>query len=122
MHRLGLPYVNAELTMPNEELATIEPCSDTLGTLHRIGEEGVMIVVASNLALPYSTPLRALWGILMPPSSLGAIRPDRAFYAGLKALLGCDAMIFTAPWRLDHAQRVDRRGRASHPRQFMAVR
>jgi len=91
MHRLGLPYVNAELTMPNEELATIEPCSDTLGTLHRIGEEGVMIVVASNLALPYSTPLRALWGILMPPSSLGAIRPDRALYAGLKALLGCDA-------------------------------
>lgn len=51
--------------MLNEELATIEPNSDTLGTLRRIGEEGVMIVVASNLALPYSTPLRALLGILM---------------------------------------------------------
>jgi hypothetical protein len=63
MRRLGLPYVNAELTMPNEELATIEPYSDTLGTLRRIGEEGVMIVVAS-----YSTPLWALLGILMSPS------------------------------------------------------
>jgi len=65
MRRLGLPYPDAELTMLNEELATIEPNSDTLGTLRRIGEEGVMIVVASNLALPYSTPLRALLGILM---------------------------------------------------------
>jgi hypothetical protein len=65
MRRLGLPYLDAELTMLNEELATIEPNSDTLGTLRRIGEEGVMIVVASNLALPYSTPLRALLGILM---------------------------------------------------------
>jgi len=46
----------------------IAPYSDTLGTLRRVGEEGVMIAVASNLALPYSTPLRALWGILMPPS------------------------------------------------------
>ena len=68
MRRLGLPYLDAELTMLNKELATIEPNSHTLGTLSRIGEEGVMIVVASNLALPYSTPLRALWGILMPPS------------------------------------------------------
>jgi len=51
--------------MLNEELATIEPNSDTLGTLRWIGEEGVMIVVASNLALPYSTALRALLGILM---------------------------------------------------------
>jgi hypothetical protein len=32
------------------------------------------------------------------------------------------AMIFTAPWRLDRAQRVDRWGRASHARQFIAVR
>ncbi len=51
--------------MLNEELATIEPNSDTLGTLRRIGEEGVMIAVVSNLALPYSSPLRALLGILM---------------------------------------------------------
>ena len=65
MRRLALPYLDAELTMLNEELATIEPNSDTLGTLRWIGEEGVMIVVASNLALPYSTPLRALLGILM---------------------------------------------------------
>lgn len=47
------------------ELETITPYSDTLGTLRRFGEEGVMIAVASNLALPYTTPLRALFGILM---------------------------------------------------------
>lgn len=47
------------------ELATIAPYSDTLGTLRRVGEEGVMIAVASNLALPYATPLRAWYSILM---------------------------------------------------------
>ena len=31
-------------------------------------------------------------------------------------------MIATAPYRLDRAQRVDRWGRASHARQFIAVR
>lgn len=52
-----------------------------------------MIVVASNLALPYSTPLSALLGILMVSFNAGAIKPERAFYAGLKALLGCDASV-----------------------------
>ena len=35
---VGLPYLDAELTLLNEELATIEPNSDTLGALRRIGE------------------------------------------------------------------------------------
>ena len=57
--------------MLNEELATIAPYSGMLGTLRRVGEESVMIAVASNLALPYATPLRALLGILMSPSIQG---------------------------------------------------
>lgn len=35
---VGLLYLDAELTLLNEELATIEPNSDTLGALRRIGE------------------------------------------------------------------------------------
>ncbi|MEG8023201.1 hypothetical protein [Sphingomonas aerolata] len=54
--------------MLNEELTTITPYSGMLGTLRRVGEESVMIAVASNFTLPYATPLRALLGILMSPS------------------------------------------------------
>jgi len=57
--------------MLKEELATIAPYSGMLDTLHRVGEESVMIAVASNLALPYATPLTALLGILMSPSMQG---------------------------------------------------
>ena len=54
--------------MLNEELATIALYSGMLGTLRLVGEESVIISVASNLALPYATPLRALLSILMSPS------------------------------------------------------
>jgi len=57
--------------MLNEELATIAPYSGMLGTLRPVSEESAMIAVASNLALPYATPLRALLGILMSPSMQG---------------------------------------------------
>jgi len=63
----------------------------------------------------------------------GAIKPERAFYAGLKALLGCDAsellMLFNM-WRDDSDGAVEAgsrlAGRSLGPcfssRQFMAVR
>ncbi|WP_156363443.1 hypothetical protein [Sphingomonas sp. Leaf30] len=54
--------------MLNEELATIAPYSGMLDTLRLVGEKSVMIAVASNLALPYATLLRALLGIPMSPS------------------------------------------------------
>jgi hypothetical protein len=68
---LALPYPDAELTMLNEKLAAIAPYSGVSGTLRWVGEESVMIAVASNLALAYATPLRALLGILMSPSMQG---------------------------------------------------
>lgn len=94
----------------HEELTTIEPYSDTLGALRRVGEEGVMIAVASNLALPSPSlpcpfnPAEGFAGQSNVSFDAGAIKPDRAFYAGLKALLGCDAskllMLFNM-WRDD---------------------
>ena len=64
----------------------------------------------------------------------GAIKPDRAFYAGLTAKLGCEAgelLMVGDTWAADivgaveagsRAWWVDREGRASHARRFIAVR
>jgi len=134
---LGLPHPDAELAMLDEELATIVLYPDTLDALRRVRELGVKVAVASNLALPYAAPLKALLGDLVDIWYLsfdaGAIKPERAFYVGLTARLGCDAselLMVGDTWRDDivgaveagsRARWVDREGRASHARRFIAV-
>jgi len=135
---LGLPHPDAELAMLDEELATIALYPDTLDALRQVREQGVRIAVASNLALPYAAPLKALLGNLVDiwhfSFDAGAIKPDRAFYAGLTVHLGCQAgelLMVGDTWRDDivgaveagsRARWVDREGRASHARRFIAVR
>jgi HAD superfamily hydrolase (TIGR01549 family) len=135
---LGLPHPDAELAMLNEELATIALYPDARDALRRVREQGVKVAVASNLALPYAAPLKALLGDLVDvwhfSFEAGAIKPDRAFYAGLTARLGCEAdelLMVGDTWRDDivgaveaglRARWVDREGRASHARRFIAVR
>ncbi len=135
---LGLPHPDAELAMLDEELATIAPYPGTLDALQRVRAEGVRVAVASNLALPYAAPLKALLGDLVDVWHLsfdaGVIKPDRAFYAGLTECLGCEAselLMVGDTWRDDifgaveagsRARWVDRDERASHARRFIAVR
>ena len=134
---LGLPRPDDELAMLDEELATIVLYPDTLDALRQVREQGVRIAVASNLALPYAAPLKALLGDLVDiwhfSFDAGAIKPDRAFYAGLTAHLGCKAselLMVGDTWRDDivgaveagsRARWVDREGRACHVRRFIAV-
>jgi len=133
-----LPHPHAELAMLDEELATITLYPDALDTLHRARRSGLPIAVASNLALPYAAPLKALLGDLVDvwhfSFDAGAIKPDRAFYAGLMARLECEAgdlLMVGDTWRDDivgaveaglQARWVDREGRASHARRFIAAR
>jgi len=135
---LGLPHPDAELPMLDKELATIVLYPDTLDALRRVREQGVKVAVASNLALPYAAPLKALLGDLVDiwhfSFDAGAIKPERAFYAGLTARLGCEAsdlLMVGDTWRDDivgaveagsRALWVDREGRASHARRFIAAR
>lgn len=79
-----------------------------------------MIAVASNLALPYATPAEGFVGHsngrLIFSFDAGAIKPKRAFYAGLKALLRCDAsellMLFNM-WRDDSDGAVEAGSRSA---------
>ncbi|KQM54184.1 hypothetical protein ASE69_19080 [Sphingomonas sp. Leaf208] len=135
---LGLPHPDAELAMLDEELATIVLYPDALDALRRVREQGVKVAVASNLALPYATSLRALLGDLVDiwhfSFDAGVIKPDRAFYGSLTARLECEAselLMVGDTWRDDivgaveagsRARCVDREGRASHARRFIAVR
>jgi len=135
---LGLSPPDAELAMLDEELATISLYPDTLDALRRIREQGARIAVASNLALPYAAPLKALLGDLVDvwhfSFNAGAVKPERAFYADLTTRLGCEAselLVVGDTWRDDivgaveagsRARWVDREGRASHARRFIAVR
>ncbi|WP_277969865.1 HAD family hydrolase [Sphingomonas echinoides] len=135
---LGLPHPDDELAMLGEELATIALYPDTLDALRRVREQGVRIAVASNLALPYAAPLKALLGDLVDiwhfSFDAGAIKPDKAFYAGLTTKLGCEAselLMVGDTWRDDivgavearsRARWVNREGHASHARRFIAVR
>jgi len=135
---LGLPHPDAELSMLDEELVTIAPYPNTLDALRRVRETGVRVAVASNLALPYAAPLKALLGNLVDvwhfSFDAGAVKPDGAFYAGLTAKLGCEAselLMVGDTWRDDivgaveagsRARWVDREGRASPARRFIAVR
>lgn len=135
---LELPHPDAELAMLDEELATIALYPDTLDALRQIREQGVRIAVASNLALPYAAPLKALLGDLVDiwhfSFDAGAIKPETEFYAGLTARLGCEAselMMVGDTWRDDivgaveagsRARWVDREGRACHARRFIAIR
>jgi HAD superfamily hydrolase (TIGR01549 family) len=135
---LGLPHPDAELAMLEEELATIALYPDTLDALRRVREQGVRIAVASNLALPYAAPLKALLGDLVDvwhfSFDTGVVKPDMAFYAGLTAKIRCEAselLMVGDTWRDDivgaveagsRARWVDREGRASLARRFIAVR
>ena len=135
---LGVPHPDAELAMLKEELATIALYPDTLDALRRVREQGVRIAVASNLALPYAAPLKALLGNLVDiwhfSFDAGAIKPDRAFYAGLTTRLECEAselLMVGDTWRDDivgaveagsRARWVNREGHTSHARRFIAIR
>jgi HAD superfamily hydrolase (TIGR01549 family) len=135
---LGLSHPDAELAMLDQELATIALYPDTLDALRRVREQGVRIAVASNLALPYAAPLKALLGDLVDiwhfSFDAGVIKPDRGFYAGLTARLECEAselLMVGDTWRDDivgaveagsRARWIDREGRASHARRFIAAR
>ena len=135
---IGLPPPEAELAALDEELATIALYPDTLDALRRVRDQGVKVAVASNLAQPYAAPLRALLGDLVDvwhfSFDAGAIKPDRAFYAGLTAKLDCEAgelLMVGDTWRDDivgaveagsRARWLDREGRASHTRRFITVR
>lgn len=94
--------------MLNKELATIALYPDTLDALRRVREQGVKVAVASNLAQPYAALLKALLSDLVDIwhffSNAGAIKPERAFYAGLMARLGCEAselLMIGDTWRDD---------------------
>lgn len=135
---LGLPHPDNELAMLDEELATIVLYPETLDALRRVREQGVKVAVASNLALPYAAPLKALLTDLVDiwhfSFDAGAIKPERAFYASLTDRLGCEAgdlLMVGDTWRDDivgaveagsRARWVDREGRASHARRFIAIR
>jgi HAD superfamily hydrolase (TIGR01549 family) len=134
---LGLPRPDAELAALDEELATIALYPDTLDTLRRVRDQGMKVAVASNLAMPYAAPLKALLGDLIDVWHFsfyaGAIKPERAFYAGLSAKLGCEAdelLMVGDTWRDDivgavdagsRAKWLDRDGRASYVRRFIAA-
>jgi len=110
----------------------------SLGGSHRLREQGVRIAVAANLALPYAAPLKALLGDLVEiwhfSFDAGVIKPDRAFYAGLTARLECETselLMVGDTWPDDivgaveagaRARWIDREGRASHARRFIAAR
>ena len=135
---LGLPHPDAELAALNEELATIALYPDTLDALRRVRDRGMKVAVASNLAQPYAAPLRALLGNLVDvwhfSFDAGSIKPDRSFYAGLTAKLGCDPaelLMVGDTWRDDivgaveagsRARWLDRDGRASYARRLIAIR
>jgi len=134
---LGLPRPDAELAALDEELATIALYPDTLDTLRRVRDQGLKVAVASNLAMPYAAPLKILLGDLIDVWHFsfyaGAIKPERAFYAGLSAKLGCEAdelLMVGDTWRDDivgavdagsRAKWLDRDGRASYVRRFIAT-
>lgn len=135
---LGLPQPDAELTALGEELATIALYPDTLDALRRVRAAGVKVAVASNLALPYAAPLKALLSDLVDVWHLsfaeGTIKPERTFYAALTAKLDCEAgelLMIGDTWRDDivgaveagsRARWLDRDGRAGHARRFVATR
>ena len=77
------------------------------------------IAVASNLALPYASPLKASWAVwwIFGTShfNAGAIKPDMAFYAGLTAHLGSEVselLMVGDTWRDDIVGAVEARSRA----------
>ena len=134
---LGLPHPDAELAMLDEELASIELYPDALDALRRVRDQGVKVAVASNLAMPYAAPLKALLGDLVDVWHLsfaeGAIKPDAAFYRPLIAKL-CrkpeQLLMVGNTWRDDivgavgagaRACWLDRSGHTSHARRFVTV-
>jgi FMN phosphatase YigB (HAD superfamily) len=134
---LGLPPPDAELAMLDEELGSIELYPDALDCLHRVRDQGVKVAVASNLAMPYAAPLKALLGDLVDVWHLsfaeGAIKPDAAFYRPLIAKL-CrkpeQLLMVGDTWRDDivgavgagaRACWLDRTGQGSYARRFVTV-
>ena len=134
---LGLPPPEAELAMLDEELESIELYPDALDCLRRVRDQGVKVAVASNLAMPYAAPLKALLGDLVDVWHLsfaeGAIKPDVAFYRPLLAKL-CrkpeQLLMVGDTWHDDivgavgagaRAYWLDRTGQGSYARRFVTV-
>lgn len=108
------------------ELASIRPFAESRAVLVALRRAGYRIALASNLALPYAAPLKALFADLVDDACLsfevGAAKPDPAFYRALFLQLGCAAteiLMVGDSWRSDYegatgaglqALHLDRRG------------
>jgi FMN phosphatase YigB (HAD superfamily) len=76
-----------------EELATVHLFQDSSETLLALRDAGFKVAIASNLAYPYSVPVRLLLpfepNVCAWSFSVGAIKPEPAFYEALCKSLGC---------------------------------
>lgn len=77
------------------ELASVRLYPEAADTLRRLRADGLRIAIASNLALPYSVPVRLLLQFELDAYAwsfeVGAIKPDAAFYGELCRRLDCPA-------------------------------
>lgn len=77
------------------ELVSVRLYPEAADTLHRLRADGLRIAIASNLALPYSVPVRLLLPFELDAYAwsfeVGAIKPDAAFYSELCCRLDCAA-------------------------------
>ncbi|MDT3376812.1 HAD family hydrolase [Labrys neptuniae] len=108
------------------ELKSIRPFEEGRDVLTALHRAGYRVAVASNLALPYETPIRACYGDLLDVACLsfeiGAAKPDAPFYRALCRQLDCEPqeiLMVGDSWRSDYqgatraglqALHLDRRG------------
>jgi FMN phosphatase YigB (HAD superfamily) len=76
------------------ELASTRAYPEAKDVLMTLRKQGIRTAVASNLAEPYAAPIQEQLGSLLDVTcysfELGAVKPDRAFYAALCDLLQLD--------------------------------
>jgi FMN phosphatase YigB (HAD superfamily) len=81
--------LEADLTA---ELASIELYPETVSVLTRFRERGIKLAIASNLAMPYATPLLALLPFELDVCAwsfeVGYLKPDRRIFAWTCERLG----------------------------------
>lgn len=97
---------NADL---EAELASIRAFAESRAVLAALRRASYRIALASNLALPYAAPLKALFADLVDNACLsfevGAAKPDPAFYQALCLQLGCapaEILMVGDSWRSDY--------------------
>jgi FMN phosphatase YigB (HAD superfamily) len=75
------------------DLNSIEPFEDGLRAVETLQAEGLNVAIASNLAAPYSHPIRRLYPTVDSYGfsfAIGAMKPDPFFYRATCELLGAD--------------------------------